>query len=159
MFKIAYYDEDTKDILNTKITSIREFKEVVSKVYPKILPKETDSITTKIGKLTILMANLISIPFYGKEIGLDPTKCKGSIISEMRFAIYNDDFMPIEFCDFEFIICQLYGIKETKMINELYIMYEADTIIDLHPELEGRLLEKAYQYALFLNFMDDEEEE
>lgn len=158
MFKIAYYDDDAKDILNTEITSIREFKEVVSKVYPKILPKETDSITAKSGKLTILMANLISIPFYGKEIGIDPTKCKGSIISEMKFAIYNDDFMPIVPYDFEYIICKVYGINETRVINEIYRMYEADTIIDLHPELEGRLLEKAYQYALFLNFMDEEEE-
>ena len=158
MFKIAYYDEDAKDILNKEISSIKEFKEVVSKVYPKILPKETDSLTTKIGKLTILMAHLISIPYYGKEIGLDPTKCKGSIISEMRFAIYNDNFMPIEFYDFEFIICQLYGIKETKMINEIYRMYEANTINDLYPELESSLLEKAYQYALFLEFMNEEEE-
>ena len=52
MFKIAYYDEDAKDILNKEISSIKEFKEVVSKVYSNILPKETDSITTKIGKLT-----------------------------------------------------------------------------------------------------------
>lgn len=158
MFKIAYYDEDKKDILNTEIDSIKEFKETISEVYSKILPKETDSMVTKVGKLIILMANLISIPYYGKEIGLIASKCKGSIISEMRLSIYNDDYMPIEFCDFEFIICQLYEITETKMINEIYKMYEAETINDLYPELEGTLLEKAYQYALLLEFIDEEEE-
>ena len=66
--------------------------------------------------------------------------------------------MPIEFSDFKFIICQLYGIEEAKIINEIYRMYEADTIIDLHPELEGVLIEKAYQNALLLNVMDEEEE-
>lgn len=158
MFKVAYYDEDAKDILNTKIGSIKEFKDIVFKIYPRILPKETDSAYVKTGKLTILMANLISIPYYGKEIGLDPTKCKGSIISEMKLAIYDDDFMPIVPYDFEYIICKVYGINETSVINEIYRMYEADTIIDLHPELEGRLIEKAYQNALLLDFMNEEEE-
>ena len=158
MFKVGYYDEDKKDICSKEINSIEELKEIISKVYPKMLPNEMDSIYIKITKLTILMANLISIPYYGKEIGLDPTKCKGSIISEMRFAIYDDDFMPIEFSDFKFIICQLYGIEEIKTINEIYRMYEADTIIDLHPELEGILIEKAYQNAVLLNVMDEEEE-
>lgn len=159
MFKAAYYDEDKKDICSKEINSIEEFEEIISKIYPKMLPNEMDSIYIRITKLTILMANLISIPYYGKEIGLDPTKCKGSIISEMKFAIYDDNLMPIEFSDFESIICKLYGIEETKTINEIYRMYEADTIIDLHPELEGILIEKAYQNALLLNFMDDEEEE
>ena len=158
MFKVAYYDEDAKDILSKEISSINEFKEVVSKVYSKILPKETDSMVTKVGKLIILMANLISIPYYGKEVGLAPVKCRGSIISEMRLSIYNDNYMPMEFYDFEFIICQLYGIKETKTVNEIYKMYEAETINDLYPELEGTLLEKAYQYALLLEFMNEEEE-
>ena len=158
MFKIAYYNEDVKDILNTEIGSIEEFKEIISKIYPKILPDEMDSIYIRITKLTILMANLISIPYYGEEIGFDRTKCKGSIISKMKFAIYDDDLMPIEFSDFEFIICRLYGIEEAKTINEIYRMYEADTIIDLYPELEGVLIEKAYQNALLLNVMDEEEE-
>ena len=158
MFKVAYYDEDKKDICSKEINSIEELKEIISKIYPKMLPNEMDSIYIRITKLTILMANLISITYYGKEIGFDHTKCKGSIISEMKFAIYDDDLMPIEFSDFKFIICQLYGIKEAKIINEIYRMYEADTIIDLHPELEGVLIEKAYQNALLLNVMDEEEE-
>lgn len=158
MFKAAYYDEDAKDILNTEINSIEELKEIISKIYPKMLPNEMDSIYIRITKLTILMANFISIPYYGKEIGFDSTKCKGSIISKMKFAIYNDDLMPIEFSDFESIICQLYGIEETKTINEIYRMYEADTIIDLYPELEGILIEKAYKNAVLLNIMDEEEE-
>lgn len=158
MFKAAYYDEDAKDILNTEINSIEELKEIISKIYPKILPDEMDSIYIRITKLTILMANLISIPYYGQEIGFDRTKCKGSIISKMKFAIYGDDLMPIEFSDFKFIICQLYGIEETKTINEIYRMYEADTIIDLYPELEGILIEKAYKNAVLLNLMDEEEE-
>lgn len=158
MFKVAYYDEDKKDICSKEINSIEELKEIISKIYPKMLPNEMDSIYIRITKLTILMANLISIPYYGKEIGFDRTKCKGSIISKMKFAIYDDDLMPIEFSDFKFIICQLYGIEETKTINEIYRMYEADTIIDLHPELEGVLIEKAYQNALLLNVMDEEEE-
>ena len=158
MFKAAYYDEDAKDILNTEINSIEELKEIISKIYQKMLPNEMDSIYIRITKLTILMANFISIPYYGKEIGFDSTKCKGSIISKMKFAIYNDDLMPIEFSDFESIICQLYGIEETKTINEIYRMYEADTIIDLYPELEGILIEKAYKNAVLLNIMDEEEE-
>lgn len=158
MFKAAYYDEDAKDILNTEINSIEELKEIISKIYPKILPDEMDSVYIRVTKLTILMANLISIPYYGKEIGFDSTKCKGSIISKMKFAIYDDDLMPIVFSDFKFIICQLYGIEETKTINEIYRMYEADTIIDLYPELEGILIEKAYKNAVLLNLMDEEEE-
>ena len=158
MFKAAYYDEDAKDILNTEINSIEELKEIISKIYPKILPDEMDSIYIRVTKLTILMANLISIPYYGKEIGFDSTKCKGSIISKMKFAIYDDDLMPIEFSDFKFIICQLYGIEEAKTINAIYRMYEADTIIDLYPELEGVLIEKAYKNAVLLNLMDEEEE-
>lgn len=158
MFKAAYYDEDAKDILNTEINSVEELKEIISKIYPKILPDEMDSIYIRVTKLTILMANLISIPYYGKEIGFDRTKCKGSIISKMKFTIYDDDLMPIVFSDFKFIICQLYGIEETKTINEIYRMYEADTIIDLYPELEGILIEKAYKNAVLLNLMDEEEE-
>lgn len=158
MFKAAYYDEDAKDILNTEINSIEELKEIISKIYPKILPDEMDSIYIRVTKLTILMANLISIPYYGKEIGFDSTKCKGSIISKMKFAIYDDDLMPIEFSDFKFIICQLYGIEEAKTINAIYRMYEADTIIDLYPELEGVLIEKAYKNAVLLNLIDEEEE-
>ena len=158
MFKVAYYDEDKKDICSKEINSIEELKEIISKIYPKILPDEMDTIYIRITKLTILMANLISIPYYGREIGFDHTKCKGSIISKMKFAIYDDDLIPIEFSDFKFIICQLYEIEETKTINEIYRMYEADTIIDLHPELEGVLIAKAYQNALLLNVMDEEEE-
>lgn len=158
MFKVAYYDEDAKDIFNTEINSVEELKEIISKIYPKMLPNEMDSIYIRITKLTILMANLISIPYYGKEIGFDPTNCKGSIISKMKFAIYDDDLMPIVFSDFKFIICQLYGIEEAKTINEIYKMYEADTIIDLHPELEGILIEKVYKNAVLLNIMDEEEE-
>lgn len=158
MFKVAYYDEDKKDICSKEINSIEGFKEILSKVYPKMLPNEMDSIYIRITKLTILMTNLISIPYYGEEIGFDHTKCKGSIVSEMKFAIYDDDLMPIEFSDFKSIICQLYGIGETKIINEIYRMYEADNIIDLHPELEGILIEKAYQNAVLLNVMDEEEE-
>lgn len=158
MFKAAYYDEDKKDICSKEINSIEELKEIISKIYPKILPDEMDLIYIRVTKLTILMANLISIPYYGKEIGFDHTKCKGSIISKMKFAIYDDDLMPIEFSDFKFIICQLYGIEEAKTINEIYRMYEADTIIDLYPELEGVLIEKAYKNAVLLNLMDEEEE-
>lgn len=158
MFKAAYYDEDKKDICSKEINSVEELKEIISKIYPKMLPNEMDSIYIRITKLTILMANLISIPYYGKEIGFDRTKCKGSIIPEMKFAIYDDDLMPIEFSDFKFIICQLYGIEKAKTINEIYRMYEADTIIDIHSELEGILIEKAYKNAVLLNIMDEEEE-
>lgn len=44
MFKVAYYDEDKKDICSKEINSIEELKEIISKIYPKMLPNEMDSI-------------------------------------------------------------------------------------------------------------------
>ena len=59
MFKVAYYDEDKKDICSKEINSIEELKEIISKIYPKMLPNEMDSIYIRITKLTILMAKII----------------------------------------------------------------------------------------------------
>ena len=88
MFKLNYYDEDSKSILNSEINTDKDFVKIVSKVYPGILPHNEDSESTRIGKLIILLANFISIPYYGKERGFDESKCNGYIYSDMKLQIY-----------------------------------------------------------------------
>lgn len=38
MFKLSYYDEDSKSILNSEINTDKDFVKIVSKVFPGILP-------------------------------------------------------------------------------------------------------------------------
>ena len=84
MFKLSYYDEDSKSILNSEINTDKDFVKIVSKVFPGILPHKEDSEYVRIGKLIILLANFISIPYYGKEHGFDESKCNGYIYSDMK---------------------------------------------------------------------------
>lgn len=161
MFKLSYYDEDSKSILNSEINTDKDFVKIVSKVYPGILPHSEDSESTRIGKLIILLANFISIPYYGKEHGFDESKCNGYIYSDMKLQIYTDDLLPIEMYDFKYILCQLYKINDEDIILNIYRMYEAEVIDDLDTGLEGKLLEQAFQYALLLDLdpAKDKEEE
>lgn len=151
MFKLNYYDEDSKSILNSEINTDKDFVKIVSKVYPGILPHSEDSESTRIGKLIILLANFISIPYYGKEHGFDESKCNGYIYSDMKLQIYTDDLLPIEMYDFKYILCQLYKVNDEDIISNIYRMYEAEVIDDLDNGMEGKLLEQAFQYALLLD--------
>ena len=161
MFKLNYYDEDSKSILNSEINTDKDFVKIVSKVYPGILPHREDSESTRIGKLIILLANFISIPYYGKEHGFDESKCNGYIYSDMKLQIYTDELLPIEMYDFKYILCQLYKVNDEDIISNIYRMYEAEVIDDLDTGLEGKLLEQAFQYALLLDIehIKDKEEE
>ena len=159
MFKLSYYDEDSKSILNSEINTDKDFVKIVSKVYPGILPHSEDSESTRIGKLIILLANFISIPYYGKEHGFDESKCNGYIYSDMKLQIYTDDLLPIEMYDFKYILCQLYKINDEDIISNIYRMYEAEVIDDLDNEMEGKLLEQAFQYALLLDLEPDKDKE
>ena len=159
MFKLNYYDEDSKSILNSEINSDKAFVKIVSKVYPGILPHSEDSESTRIGKLIILLANFISIPYYGKEHGFDESKCNGYIYSDMKLQIYTDDLLPIEIYDFKYILCQLYKINDEDIISNIYRMYEAEVIDDLDTSLVGKLLEQAFQYALLLDLEPDKDKE
>lgn len=158
MFKLSYYDEDSKSILNSEINTDKDFVKIVSKVYPGILPYSEDSESTRIGKLIILLANFISIPYYGKEHGFDESKCSGYIYSDMKLQIYTDDLLPIEMYDFKYILCQLYKVNDEAIISNIYRMYEAEVIDDLGTGLEGKLLEQAFQYALLLDLDENEED-
>lgn len=158
MFKLSYYDEDSKSILNSEINTDKDFVKIVSKVYPSILPHSEDSESTRIGKLIILLANFISVPYYGKEHGFDESKCNGYIYSDMKLQIYTDDLLPIEMYDFKYILCQLYKVNDENIISNIYRMYEAEVIDDLGNGLEGQLIEKAFQYALLLD-LDKEDED
>lgn len=158
MFKLSYYDEDSKTILNSEINTDKDFVKIVSKVFPCILPRKEDSEYVRIGKLIILLANFISIPYYGKERGFDESKCNGYIYSDMKLQIYTDDLLPIEMYDFKYILCQLYKVNDEDTISNIYRMYEAEVIDDLGTGLEGKLLEQAFQYALLLD-LDEEDED
>ena len=158
MFKISYYDEDSKTILNSEINTDKDFVKIVSKVFPGILPKQEDSEYVRIGKLIILLANFISIPYYGKEYGFDESKCSGYINSDMKLQIYTEGLLPIEMYDFKYILCQLYKVNDEDTISNIYRMYEAEVIDDLDTELVGKLLEQAFQYALLLDLDEDEED-
>ena len=158
MFKLSYYDEDSKSILNSEINTDKDFVKIVSKVFPGILPHKEDSEYVRIGKLIILLANFISIPYYGKEHGFDESKCSGYIYSDMKLQIYTDDLLPIEMYDFKYILCQLYKVNDEAIISNIYRMYEAEVIDDLGTGLEGKLLEQAFQYALLLDLDEDEED-
>ena len=158
MFKLSYYDEDSKTILNSEINTDKDFVKIVSKVFPGILPKQEDSEYTRIGKLIILLANFISIPYYGKEHGFDESKCSGYIDSNMKLQIYTEGLLPIEIYDFKYILCQLYKVNDEDTISNIYRMYEAEVIDDLGTGLEGKLLEQAFQYALLLDLVEDEED-
>ena len=158
MFKLSYYDEDSKSILNSEINTDKDFVKIVSKVFPGILPRKEDSEYVRIGKLIILLANFISIPYYGKEHGFDESKCSGYIYSDMKLQIYTDDLLPIEMYDFKYILCQLYKVNDENVISNIYRMYEAEVIDDLGTGLEGKLLEQAFQYALLLDLDEDEED-
>lgn len=158
MFKLSYYDEDSKTILNSEINTDKDFVKIVSKVFPGILPKKEDSEYVRIGKLIILLANFISIPYYGKEHGFDESKCSGYIDSNMKLQIYTDDLLPVEMYDFKYILCQLYKVNDEDTISNIYRMYEAEVIDDLGTGLEGKLLEKAFQYALLLDLDENEED-
>jgi hypothetical protein len=158
MFKLSYYDEDIKTILNSEINTDKDFVKIVSKVFPGILPHKEDSEYVRIGKLIILLANFISIPYYGKERGFDESKCNGYIYSDMKLQIYTDDLLPIEMYDFKYILCQLYKVNDENIISNIYRMYEAEVIDDLGTGLEGKLLEQAFQYALLLD-LDKEDED
>lgn len=158
MFKLSYYDEDSKSILNSEINTDKDFVKIVSKVFPGILPRKEDSEYVRIGKLIILLANFISIPYYGKEHGFDESKCNGYIYSDMKLQIYTDDLLPIEMYDFKYILCQLYKVNDEAIISNIYRMYEAEVIDDLDNGMEGKLLEQAFQYALLLDLDEDEEE-
>ena len=158
MFKLSYYDEDSKSILNSEINTDKDFVKIVSKVFPGILPRKEDSEYVRIGKLIILLANFISIPYYGKEHGFDESKCSGYIYSDMKLQIYTDDLLPIEMYDFKYILCQLYKVNDEAIISNIYRMYEAEVIDDLGTGLEGKLLEQAFQYALLLDLDEDEED-
>lgn len=158
MFKLSYYDEDSKTILNSEINTDKDFVKIVSKVFPGILPHKEDSEYVRIGKLIILLANFISIPYYGKEHGFDESKCSGYINSDMKLQIYTEDLLPIEMYDFKYILCQLYKVNDEDTISNIYRMYEAEVIDDLDTELVGKLLEQAFQYALLLDLDEDEED-
>ena len=159
MFKLNYYDEDSKSILNSEINTDKDFVKIVSKVYPGILPHSEDSESTRIGKLIILLANFISIPYYGKEHGFDESKCNGYIYSDMKLQIYTDDLLPIEMYDFKYILCQLYKVDDENIISNIYRMYEAEVIDDLDNGMEGKLIEQAFQYALLLDLEPDKDKE
>lgn len=158
MFKLSYYDEDNKSILNSEINTDKDFVKIVSKVFPGILPHKEDSEYIRIGKLIILLANFISIPYYGKEHGFDESKCSGYIDSNMKLQIYTEGLLPIEMYDFKYILCQLYKVNDEDTISNIYRMYEAEVIDDLGTGLEGKLLEQAFQYALLLD-LDKEDED
>lgn len=158
MFKLSYYDEDSKSILNSEINTDKDFVKIVSKVFPGILPRKEDSEYVRIGKLIILLANFISVPYYGKEHGFDESKCSGYINSDMKLQIYTEGLLPIEMYDFKYILCQLYKVNDEDTISNIYRMYEAEVIDDLGTGLEGKLLEQAFQYALLLD-LDEEDED
>lgn len=158
MFKLSYYDEDSKSILNSEINTDKDFVKIVSKVFPGILPRKEDSEYVRIGKLIILLANFISIPYYGKEHGFDESKCNGYINSDMKLQIYTEGLLPIEMYDFKYILCQLYKVNDDAIISNIYRMYEAEVIDDLNNGTEGKLLEQAFQYALLLD-LDEEDED
>lgn len=159
MFKLSYYDEDSKSILNSEINTDKDFVKIVSKVFPGILPHKEDSEYVRIGKLIILLANFISIPYYGKEHGFDESKCNGYIYSDMKLQIYTDDLLPIEMYDFKYILCQLYKVNDEAIISNIYRMYEAEVIDNLGNGMEGKLLEQAFQYALLLDLDPDKDKE
>ena len=159
MFKLSYYDEDSKSILNSEINTDKDFVKIVSKVFPGILPHKEDSESTRIGKLIILLVNFISVPYYGKERGFDESKCNGYIYSDMKLQIYTDDLLPIEMYDFKYILCQLYKVNDENVISNIYRMYEAEVIDDLGNGMEGKLLEQAFQYALLLDLDEEDKEE
>lgn len=159
MFKLSYYDEDSKSILNSEINTDKDFVKIVSKVFPGILPHKEDSEYVRIGKLIILLANFISIPYYGKEHGFDESKCSGYINSDMKLQIYTEGLLPIEMYDFKYILCQLYKVNDEDTISNIYRMYEAEVVDDLGTGLEGKLLEQAFQYALLLDLDEDEDKE
>lgn len=158
MFKLSYYDEDSKSILNSEINTDKDFVKIVSKVFPGILPHKEDSEYIRIGRLIILLANFISIPYYGKEHGFDESKCSGYINSDMKLQIYTEGLLPIEMYDFKYILCQLYKVNDEDTISNIYRMYEAEVIDDLGTGLEGKLLEQAFQYALLLDLDENEED-
>lgn len=158
MFKLSYYDEDSKSILNSEINTDKDFVKIVSKVFPGILPRKEDSEYVRIGKLIILLANFISIPYYGKEHGFDESKCTGYIDSNMKLQIYTEGLLPIEMYDFKYILCQLYKVNDEDTISNIYKIYEAEVIDDLGTGLEGKLLEQAFQYALLLDLDENEED-
>lgn len=158
MFKLSYYDEDSKTILNSEINTDKDFVKIVSKVFSGILPLKEDSEYVRIGKLIILLANFISIPYYGKEHGFDESKCSGYIDSNMKLQIYTEGLLPIEMYDFKYILCQLYKVNDEDTISNIYRMYEAEVIDDLGTGLEGKLLEQAFQYALLLDLDENEED-
>lgn len=159
MFKLSYYDEDSKTILNSEINTDKDFVKIVSKVFPGILPLKEDSEYVRIGKLIILLANFISIPYYGKEHGFDESKCNGYIYSDMKLQIYTEDLLPVEMYDFKYILCQLYKVNDEDTISNIYRMYEAEVIDDLDNGMEGKLLEQAFQYALLLDLEPDKDKE
>lgn len=159
MFKLNYYDEDSKSILNSEINTDKDFVKIVSKVFSGILPHKEDSESTRIGKLIILLANFISVPYYGKERGFDESKCNGYIYSDMKLQIYTDELLPIEMYDFKYILCQLYKVNDEDTISNIYRMYEAEVIDDLDNGMEGKLLEQAFQYALLLDLEPDKDKE
>lgn len=159
MFKLSYYDEDSKSILNSEINTDKDFVKIVSKVFPGILPRKEDSEYVRIGKLIILLANFISIPYYGKEHGFDESKCSGYIDPNMKLQIYTEDLLPIEMYDFKYILCQLYKVNDEAIISNIYRMYEAEVIDDLDNGMEGKLLEQAFQYALLLDLEPDKDKE
>lgn len=159
MFKLSYYDEDSKSILNSEINTDKDFVKIVSKVFPGILPHKEDSEYVRIGKLIILLANFISIPYYGKEHGFDESKCSGYINSDMKLQIYTEGLLPIEMYDFKYILCQLYKVNDEDTISNIYRMYEAEVIDDLDNGMEGKLLEQAFQYALLLDLDLDKDKE
>ena len=159
MFKLSYYDEDSKSILNSEINTDKDFVKIVSKVFPGILPHKEDSEYVRIGKLIILLANFISIPYYGKEHGFDESKCNGYIYSDIKLQIYTDDLLPIEIYDFKYILCQLYKVNDEDTISNIYSMYDAEVLDDLGTGLEGKLLEQAFQYALLLDLDEEEDKE
>lgn len=158
MFKLSYYDEDSKSILNSEINTDKDFVKIVSKVFPGILPRKEDSEYVRIGKLIILLANFISIPYYGKEHGFDESRCNGYIYSDMKLQIYMEDLLPVEMYDFKYILCQLYKVNDEDIISNIYRMYEAEVIDDLGTGLEGKLIEQAFQYALLLDLDENEED-
>lgn len=159
MFKLSYYDEDSKSILNSEINTDKDFVKIVSKVFPGILPHKEDSESTRIGKLIILLANFISVPYYGKERDFDESKCNGYIYSDMKLQIYTDNLLPVEMYDFKYILCQLYKVNDEAIISNIYRMYEAEVIDDLGNGMEGKLLEQAFQYALLLDIAHDKDKE
>lgn len=159
MFKLSYYDEDSKSILNSEINTDKDFVKIVSKAFSGILPHKEDSESTRIGKLIILLANFISVPYYGKERGFDESKCNGYIYPDMKLQIYTDDLLPIEMYDFKYILCQLYKVNDEAIISNIYRMYEAEVIDDLDNGMEGKLLEQAFQYALLLDLDEKDKEE